>query len=73
MKTGTQHNLITDLEKESAKHPLARVIKIRAENGDYHDLKSELPCPKVLLHRDCEIAGLDSIAKKVFKGEYDEI
>lgn len=73
MKTGTQHNLMDDLEKASAKHPIAKVIILRAKNGDYHDVKSELPCPKVLLHRDCEIAGLDSIAKKVFEGEYDEI
>ena len=78
MKKGTETTLVEDLKKELEKSDgllsfqIQQVIE-RAENGDYHDLKAQLPIPKVLLHRDCLLLGLEEIAKKVFTGEYDEL
>lgn len=78
-KKGTQTTLIDDLIYAKSQHidtMMTRGINLiieRAEKGDYHDLKSELPMPKVLLHRDCELVGLEEIAKKAFDGSYDEL
>ena len=72
MKPGTQSTLITDLEQKPNSHAV-NIIKERARNGEYHDLKSELPCPKILLHRDLLLADCEDLARKTFEGEYDEL
>lgn len=74
MKKGTTTTLIEDLE-ELGLGPAKKEIDIiieRAKNNDYHDFKSELPMPKMMLFRDLKLIGLDDLAAKVFEGEYDE-
>lgn len=72
MKKGTQTTLIEDLRQKPDSHA-RNLLMERAERGDYHDVKSQLPMQKILLHRDLVMAGLDDLAEKVFEGEYDEI
>lgn len=73
MKPGTQTTLIDDLKIHQGYGLLVDRIIERANSGDYHDLKSELPCPKILLFRDLKLIGLDEIAEKAMSGEYDEL
>lgn len=72
MKTGTQTTLVSDIESKEETHAL-KIIKERALDGQYHDLKSSLPMPKILLHRDLMLADCEDLANKVFNGEYDEM
>lgn len=76
----SQINLIEDLEKKRDNFfgvdektiPINIVIE-RAKNNDYHDFKSQLPMPKMMLFRDLKLIGLDDLAEKVFNGDYDEL
>ena len=73
MKQGTQHNLIADLKEYSLVRYGTNTIIERAENGDYHDFKSEIPMPKMMLFRDLKLIGLDDLAEKSMAGNYDEL
>lgn len=74
MNQGTTTTLIRDLSKEDvlANKSIAILID-RAKNFEYHDFKSEIPAPKIMLFRDLKLIGLDELAEKAINGEYDEL
>lgn len=72
MKKGTQTTLVEELKEKPESIQKTEMIK-RAEAGFYHDLKSQIPMPKVWLHHDAKLSGYDDIAERAFEGEYDEI
>ena len=72
MKKGTKTTLVNDLMERPDSLQRDVMVK-RAKAGDYHDFESQIPSPKVMLHRDATLAGYEEIAEKAFNGEYDEI
>lgn len=78
MKQGTKTTLIKDIKDiqeglDSSTFNASQKIIERAENDLYHDFKSQIPMPKMTLHSDLKLIGLDDIAAKVFEGCYDEL
>lgn len=63
----SQQRLHDDLEAAGA--PEWLLEKVRA--GKYHDYASDVPMPKTFLVTECERVGLDEVAFRARRGDYD--